>query len=667
MPLQGAEKSAYMKKYHEERKLKEQELKRQEQLQENEKNRGKRLALASNEGCRYASELLSKDKLKIWFEMADGKDILGRPRVFGWPEQDEEADPESWIGLRDRARKDLFWLGRDVLHRDLVERVHKPVCDFYVQKNFNGVYTKDTTLKQIRDAINRQDEMKERIILDPRGAYKTTINGIDSVQWIINVPDIRIFTVTGKDSNADLFLVEVKGYFYRPEHADLTDFQLLFPEFIIYGIDGHSLADLISPARKFPNEKFSTLWVNSVTSTLASLHCDIMKGDDVVSDRNSANTEARAKLKTKYDNVDNLRDEWGYAINNGTRYADDDWYGTRIRAIAEGAECAVFQRACWTVKKGVNKLPHDKTLTIDEVTLLFPEKLGTAEQTFKELKKKLIKNPIEFRCQQLNEPVGDIDTRPLVSFSEDELRAHMVGMSAVPKDGDIYITWDTALTDNRYSDYSAGAVVKVCHDVAKDKYTLYNLEMKCDRFKQSELAFQIVALNKKWNPKSTIIEKLSGFELLQREVQRQAIIQGVSFNAFWKSPPSSPDAKCNRIKGLETLLNNDQLYFVTGDWIDMLMMQFCNYTGEKKNRGRKDDIPDALSIAAVFMPIGDREQKDKETESVKKLLDEAKKQAAIKQQYERIFGTNVTIVSTPEPQVSADPRNKIFGNNGMHV
>ena len=120
MPLQGAEKSAYMKKYHEERKLKEQELKRQEQLQENEKNRGKRLALASNEGRRYASELLSKDKLKIWFEMADGKDILGRPRVFGWPEDDSQADPESWIGLRDRARKDLFWLGRDVLHRDLV-------------------------------------------------------------------------------------------------------------------------------------------------------------------------------------------------------------------------------------------------------------------------------------------------------------------------------------------------------------------------------------------------------------------------------------------------------------------------------------------------------------------------------------------------------------------
>jgi phage terminase large subunit-like protein len=598
--------------------------------------------------------------------VSERHNVLGRPRVFGWPEDDSQADPESWIGLRDRARKDLFWLGKEVLHRDLVPRVHQPVCDFFVHKNFDGVYSKDTTLKQMRDAINRQDEMKERILLDPRGAYKSTIDGIDCVQWMLNMPDIRIFIVTGKDSNADLFLTEIKGYFYRPEHAELTDFQLLFPEYIVTGQDGTSLSDLKCPARKFPNEKFATLWVNSVTSTLASLHCDILKGDDVVSDRNSAHPEARAKLKTKYDNVDNLRDEWGFADNIGTRYADDDWYGTRIRAIAEGAECAVFQRSCWTVKPQYKEVPL-KGLTLEMVDLLFPEKLGTAEQTFKELRKKLIKNEIEFRCQQLNEPVGDIDTRPLVSFSDDQLRAHLLQMPAVPKDGDIFITWDTALTDNRYSDYSAGAVVKICHDPVKDKYCLYNLEIKCDRFKQSELAFQIVALNKKWNPKSTIIEKLSGFELLQREVQRQALIQGVSFNAFWKSPPSSPDAKCNRIKGLETLLNNDQLYFVAGEWIDQLMAQFCNYTGEKKNRGRKDDIPDALSIAAVFMPTSHKDEDDRETEAVKKMLHEAKKNAEMKQQYERIFGGDQVIQPATVEIKPQDPRNKIFGGNGLHI
>jgi phage terminase large subunit-like protein len=676
MPLTGEAKAAWNKQYKAKLKAEREQLEKELNSHNLEKERNKKLQQATNDGKRYASELLSFEKLRIWYEGIEGSEILGKSREFGLPDNwesipDFKADPESWIGLRDNSRKNLFWLGRDVLHRDLVERVHQPVCDFFVKKNFDGVYSKDTTLKQMRDAINRQDSMKERILLDPRGAYKSTIDGIDCIQWIINMPDIRIFIVTGKDSNADLFLTEIKGYFWQPEMAEMTDFQKLFPEFIITGVDGRSLADLITPARKFTGEKFATLWVNSVTSTLASLHCDILKGDDVVSDRNSNHPEARAKLKTKYDNVDNLRDEWGFADNIGTRYADDDWYGTRIKAIAEGAECAVFCRACWTVKPQFRDVPI-KQLKLEMVDLLFPEKLGTAEQTFKELKKKLIKNEIEFRCQQLNEPVGDSEHHVLFSFNEDEIRSKLLQASAVPKDGDIYVAWDTALTDGARSDYSCAAAVKICKDKDSGVHTMYVIDILCERYKQSELAYHIVAFNKKWNPRTTIVEKLVGYELLQREVQRQGIIQGVSFDGFWKTPPNTPDAKINRIKGLETYLKSDQLYFVMNMYTDFLITQFCNFTGEKKNRGRKDDIPDAIAIAGAFMPADESKQDDKVTLATKKLLEEAKKHEDMKRQYDRIFGGAAVLTQPePEPQPTGDPRRAamqaIFRGNGLRA
>ena len=50
------------------------------------------------------------------------------------------------------------------------------------------------------------------------------------------------------------------------------------------------------------------------------------------------------------------------------------------------------------------------------------------------------------------------------------------------------------------------------------------------------------------------------------------------------------------------MLKNDRLWFVQGPWIDETFSQLMRYTGEKKNRGRKDDIPDAISMLQIFLP-----------------------------------------------------------------
>jgi hypothetical protein len=88
---------------------------------------------------------------------------------------------------------------------------------------------------------------------------------------------------------------------------------------------------------------------------------------------------------------------------------------------------------------------------------------------------------------------------------------------------------------------------------------------------------------------------------------------------------------------LEILIKDDLLWFVSGSWIDETFFQLMRYTGEKKNKGRKDDIPDAMSyFHTAFFPITSMNQKD--AEEAKVYLEEEKKKAQIKQQYDRIFG-----------------------------
>jgi len=70
-------------------------------------------------------------------------------------------------------------------------------------------------------------------------------------------------------------------------------------------------------------------------------------------------------------------------------------------------------------------------------------------------------------------------------------------------------------------------------------------------------------------------------------------VSGISY----QNTKTDPDAKFNRIKDVEILLANNRLWFqASAMWNDEMLKQFILYTGERKNKGRKDDIPDAISI-----------------------------------------------------------------------
>lgn len=670
MPLNPEEK----KKYNVEYRKKEKEVRQfLDSLTDRDKEAG---------GIRYKSESLSyvdlgkiytgqdykeddeeedsRHKKKKTIPNPSRSDILGIPRSF-----------EEWLDLRDQARKDLFWLGKNILKKDFVPNTHQVVCDQFVQKNFDGAFKAGYTLGDVHKAIDRQERYddngvptKDMLLLDPRGFFKSSIDGVDCVQWMINVPDIRILILTGEYKLAVAFMKEIKGYLYLAKGQDPTDFHFLFPEYVLRGVGGTSKEPFVTGARKH-NQKEATLWVNSIDSNLSGWHCDVKKGDDVVTDENCNATDAREALKKKFDGTGNLLDEWGFSDNIGTRYygePDPDWYGLRLKAAAESNDAAIkyFCRQCWEVKPEYSEVPL-KQLSEDMVILNFPEKA-----TFRSLRSKLLNDEIAFRCQQLNEPAGENKDTFKITFDEAVLKKHLYQSAAAPKIGDIFICWDWAPSSNKYSDMTVGVVGRVYQREDK-QYGIVILEIVFGRWKPSEIAFQIVSLNKKWNPKNTLVEKSGGADLLQLEVSRQAMKYGTSIQIFWKAPSLQENAKKNRIKGLETLLNDDRLWFVLGTWIDEAFYQLMKYTGERKNKGRKDDIPDAMSYLCFFLPVSSLNETD--SEDLKMIIKAEKEKAQIKANYDRIFGRPPQLpVPDPAPDSGVNSGlNEIFGNNGIQA
>jgi phage terminase large subunit-like protein len=648
MPLTPEQKKIYNKEYN--RKL-------QERKDLFASAAGKDI---EEHGKRYLAEALSyEDLVKIYYgepykvvdEEEPEEESGKKKRKVKKPKQINPSETEifgrvitfqEWLDFRDKARKDLFWFGTAVLGHDFLSRVHQPICDIFVSKNFDGAFSQGYKLNDVHEAIKRQQRFddngnptREALILDPRGFYKSTINRVDCVQWMINVPDIRILLITGEHSLAKAMMVSIKKYLCLPKGETPTDFHLLFPEYVLTGRDSTTGTPFTVPCRKHPQVE-PTFWVRPVGGNLSGWHCDIKKGDDVITDKNANTDDVRDELNKKYSGSSYIVDQWGFTDTIGTRYfgpPNPDWYGLKLKAAADSKDSAMkFSiRAAWVVKpEHIDKSLRD--LTEDMVDLTFPEKVS-----FRELRAELLDNENLFRCQRLNEPLGsDQDSGYKVSFDEQVLQRHLYQKEAAPQNGDVFICWDWAPTATSRSDYSAGVVARVyvCPD---GRYGLVILEVACDKWTQSELAVQIISLNKKWNPKKTMIEKSMGAEGLAIYLHDLAPRFGVTLDIFWRPPSTEIHAKKTRIKGLEILLKEDRLWFVSGHWVQQTFDQLTRYTGDPKNRGRHDDIPDAMSYFPItFFPLSSMTVK--EAAAAKAYFEEEKVKAQIKQQYDRIFG-----------------------------
>ena len=587
-------------------------------------------------------------------------------------EVDEVVSFQRWLDLRDKARKDLLWLGR-LLGFGLFHSVHQYICDKFVQKNFDGMFFPEFTMDDLHDMFRAQKRFandgvtpcREMVLLESRGGYKSTIDGIDAISWLINVPDVRIMIITGVKSLAKKFARQIKKNFYLAVKAKPTAFQLLFPEYILTGVDGRSESPMDCPAAFF-NQKEHNLWVTSIESSNTGDHCDVRKADDVVTPKNSADKELREALKFDFDGTYDVLDPWGFSDVCGTRYFTDDWYGTRALPNEETKEVAPYLfscRGCWTLSPQdeaeykAGKLTIAQILNERRAVLTFPYKLSWAElrSTYNK------KGERSFKNQQLNEATDpNVDELYINQFNIEVLRAHSYPRAGAPREMEIIQCWDFAYSERKTSDFSAGATIGIYQDKNK-QLALVVLEVIFDKWKGSELASNMLSFYEKWRPTRAYIEEANGLDFLMGNIKNLAQLHGSDMTQVIRRRPMSvkPNAKRARIRDLEFLLGHDRLWFVNGPWIDETFKQLTQYTGSKSTTYRKDDIPDCLSFATEHLPptalMHNPDPKEVEKEH-ERMMAKANKSAM----YNRMFGTSPLV---PALRASEWVRNQRGGSS----
>lgn len=575
---------------------------------------------------------------------------------------------DQWLYARDQARKELYWLCKEVFDMDLQSHVHQVVCNQFVTKNFDGVYRDGYKLKEdFQHALGNQSRVphvwvqtgeyerqtlgnfgyyvpdpiesekttnfaRTMILLDPRGFFKSSIDAVDCIQWIINCPDIRILIVSGVVKLADQFLVAIKvgpkkRSFYLPKGVRPDPFHLLFPEYVIRGVAGTSNEPLrISEDARAPQRHFSpdpTLGVISVPSSLSGFHNDILKFDDIVTDSNSDNQETREKIQFKADGAVNMQMPWGWHDIIGTRYFPDDYYGLTKKIHQENPEMfnlKYFERSCWKVKEEFKDVEQRSIyeLTEEMVELTFPELAGTPHASWLDLRKKM-KNERSFRCQQLNQPVWGEESS--ISFDRILLENHKTKTLSeiLPLPGYVYGAIDLARENKQFSDFTALAVGKVYQEGAipipvdmanvipfereDGKWVMVVLDIQFGKWSQTEIANRIAAMNDKWRPRQWYGEDTGGLQLLKEKITD---VSRTTYGHWpyirWDAPNNSENAKRNRIKGVETLLRANRLFFLIAAWTSEVFDQLEKYKGQKSSRYFKDDVPDVISQLARFIP-----------------------------------------------------------------
>lgn len=509
-----------------------------------------------------------------------------------------DLNSEEIEKLRYRAKTDLFFLAHDVLEKErMMEGTHRAMCEFFVHKS---------PLRTFKEFADGYQGPKDRLILVPRKAFKSTIKIIDNLQWNLCFPDISILTLTATRDLATAFVEEFQQYFIIKgsernrdgliKGGSPTIFQELFREFCITEKEATtSSGKFISPARK-TFSKEPTIGALSIGSSGSGWSCDIIDLDDVLSDDNTDTGMQLAKLEKRIAMAKNLKKKYGFRHIVGTRYDPSDAYGViaeknGVNFLYGDFENDSFKymcKPCWWLKgKPYEQPDYDKWKPAEaEMDLFFPEEL-----TFKVLLGDFRENQETFFSQQLNDPMRASGA----VFGEDFIRECIVDHTSVPRKGTMFTFWDLAYGRKQGADYRVGV-----HGFLDDQGRWWIVAMTRGRFSPAELPFQVVNSMRVYKPRQTSIEDSVGARWLEESFQRHALEMGVTLNVNWVPVENTENSKRDRMEALAYPMKQKRLFFLnTIDSLDDLIKEFKTVGNPKK----RNDIPDAIAqLVKTYSP-----------------------------------------------------------------
>lgn len=333
-----------------------------------------------------------------------------------------------------------------------------------------------------REWFDIQNNNKKTLILAPRGHAKSTVCDIAYViEKVTEDPNIRILIVSNTDSQAQLFLNEIKMHFEKNER-----FRKIYGNWV--GKKKWTQNEIVVN-RVEKIQKEATVTALGVGGALTGRHFDIILADDILDFENTRTEIQRNKVAMWVGmTLIPLLEPGGEIHWLGTRYHNQDYYQ---KLLDSGI----------TTNMGTQRalLPGEKPL--------WPEKFS--RETLKSIEKDL--GPSIFNAQYQNDASlmeGKIFKREWFKYIEQ-----------VPSGLSMYQTTDLAISKKDGADFFA----VLTFGVDKDK-NVFVMDLERGRYSFHE---QLIAIERnciRWNPVRVSVEKVAFQEALSQELMRTTAV-----------------------------------------------------------------------------------------------------------------------------------------------
>ena len=515
---------------------------------------------------------------------------------------------------------------------------HQGICNsFFVRK--------DPTVKTFKQFAQEYVEQKQRLLLVPRGGFKSSIDMADTVQYVICWPEVTVIILTGVLQLAKDFVSEIKGFF-KLEEGTMDDvnlfatkkaikprtldddtpfmFQVLFAEHCIDKDDGRE-SEFDTPASSVQGTG-STVWAASIDQNLSGWHAGIMKLDDVVTNENSRTVDRIINVNKQVSINKAMLHPYGFYDKIGTWYDSEDTYGQDMKHIkvceknGDPINMKVYLRPCWwpnatAVKAG--KVESEMTESDYELWFNVPGQL-----TYQFLRGEM-HDAEGFAIKYLNDP-----TRAhTVKFPRELLERRTIHSNLLPQSGLVVTCIDTAYSTKSWADYT----VMITALIYGGRF--YIIDMARGKWNEFELPVKIASVANQWRPTRMCIEESVGVKWLGKEIYREMdklrVRVPIEFVPLGKG--SKATAKDQKAKPVLRYLGDDRLLFANQMvGLEELYTELSHFGTAASTH---DDIVSALSILVdQFSSYADMEGKKQEASPDFVISSQQK------QQYDHIYG-----------------------------
>ena len=507
-------------------------------------------------------------------------------------------------------------------------------------------------------ALSELDPLvKKRMILWPRGHFKTTATRVEMVQTILNYPDVRICFLTGSNDLAKRQLAALKQVFEKPSKMSAY----LFPEFCYISVldkkkskktevwvdvqpSMGTTQEFTVPCRRNMTFAEPTFAISTARSVQSGAHFDVIFIDDLVNNLNYRSVKALEKCYQEYLDICPLLEPSGYIVMTGTRYSWGDTYEKIQESAKEenrktGRSVWNFSiRDCWS--HGCKNCSHTDAYHDSDVNILQPpctvsgcncigfvdngskgvlfpyththdkREMGFTLESLEQ--KKLESGPEFFANQYENRPIS-VESQTFDEMLIGRQTFHHANQFPTYAQGVTFGVGDLAYVGQDGRDYS---VIFMCRMY---QGRIYIFDCDFGYWDAGQVAEHTVNALLRHRPKVMYYEQTNGWDGFDRLIRALATAKGLpNVPLQWQKCSRTANAKTQRIGAIKGWLSSGRLWFYAGmPGYDQLLRQLVRWP----KLGKHDDFADCAG-QVVEAPTGVHLEAPIQTDTAKNWLRE---------------------------------------------